>query len=182
MKDKKLKGKEKVPSRPAPWKRIGKAVLVALVINAIFLVTLFIPVVGFVLVLMVGPYTGAFVGGRYLNKNERGEWLGATLYIVLIWPTLLTLMVIEVIQSLGLFSLQLEPYGEAIISALYIITLVFTLVGFYHGSEDMEEETPAPKEEEKKQKESARMKESLEYDRLYGKKTTEYQDEIEDHE
>jgi hypothetical protein len=153
LKDKKEKSKKDEPvvsARPPPWKRIGKAVLVALVINAIFLATIFIPVVGFVLVLMVGPYTGAFLGGRYLNRNKKGEWLGATLYIVVIWPTLLTVLVISVIQSLGLFALEIEPYGMAILSILYIVTLIFTLAGFYHGSEDMEEEVASQKKKKKK--------------------------------
>ncbi len=143
MKDKKAKTKKdetKVSPRPPPWKRIGKAVLVALVINAVFLATLLIPVVGFVLVLMVGPYTGALIGGRYLNRKRRGEWLGATFWVVVLWPTVLMLLVIGVIQSLGLFALQVEPYGVAILSLLYILTLIFTVLGFYHGSEVVEEE------------------------------------------
>ena len=153
MNDKKEKAKTDEPMvlpRPPPWKRIGKAVLVALIINAIFLATIFLPVVGFVLVLMVGPYTGAFIGGRYLNKNKRGEWLSATLYIVAIWPTLLMVLVISVIQSLGLFALEIEPYGMAILSILYIVTLIFTLVGFYHGAKDMEEEVVPERKKQKK--------------------------------
>jgi len=163
LKDKKEKADKdeaKVPPRPVAWKRIGKAVLVALVINAIFLATLFIPVVGFVLVLMVGPYTSAFVGGRYLNRNKRGEWLSATFYIVVLWPTILMLLVIGIIQSLGLFALQIEPYGMAILSLLYILTLIFTLVGFYHGSEDMEEE-PAEPEPDEDEPEPVRKKKSI---------------------
>jgi len=143
MKDKKARTKKnetKVSPRPVPWKRIGKAVLVALAINAIFLATLLIPVVGFVLVLMVGPYTGALIGGRYLNRTKRGEWLSATLWVVVLWPTVLMLLVIGVIQSLGLFALQVEPYGVALLGILYILTLIFSLVGFYHGSEVIEEE------------------------------------------
>jgi hypothetical protein len=153
VKDKKEKTKKDEPkasARPPPWKRIGKAVLVALVINAAFLATLFIPVVGFVLVLMVGPYTGALIGGRYLNKNKRSEWLSATLYVFVIWPTLLMLLVVGVIQSLGLFALEIEPYGIAILSILYILTLIFTLIGFYHGSVDMEEEVAPEKKKHKK--------------------------------
>jgi hypothetical protein len=156
--EKTQKDETKVSTRPPPWKRIGKAVLVALVINAIFLATIFIPVVGFVLVLMVGPYTGAFIGGRYLNRNKRGEWLGATLYIVVIWPTLLMVLVISVIQSLGLFALEVEPYGMAILSILYIVTLIFTLIGFYHGSVDMEEEPVKKKDDPINKKEAGPAK------------------------
>jgi hypothetical protein len=152
LKDKKEKSKKDEPKaspRPPPWKRIGKAVLVAFAINAIFLATLLIPVVGLVLVLMVGPYTGALIGGRYLDRNKRSEWLSATLYIFVLWPTLLILLVIGVIQSLGLFALVVEPYGMAVLGILYILTLIFTLLGFYHGSEVIDEEK-APEKKLKK--------------------------------
>jgi uncharacterized membrane protein len=138
------KGEGKDPPEVLPWKRIGKAVVVALGINAIFLATLLVPVVGFVLVLVVGPYAGAMVAGKWLRRDRRGEWLWATFWVTVLWPSALTALIYEVIISIGPFQFVLEPIGSAVIAALYSLTFIFTTIGFYHGSVVVEEKK-APK-------------------------------------
>jgi uncharacterized membrane protein len=150
-KEGKKKGKGKGPPETPPWKKIGKAVVVALLIDAVFLAALLVPVVGFVLVLIVGPYTGAMVAGKWLRRDRRGEWLWATFWVTVLWPSALTALIYAVIISIGPFQFVLEPIGGAVIAALYILTFIFTTIGFYQGAMVVEEKKAPKKKEEPKE-------------------------------
>jgi len=78
----------------APWKRIGLAVGACIGINAAFLPIIFLPIMGVIVMLMLAPYLGAFVGGRWLKKEKKGEWIGATVWFVVIWPSVLVLIML----------------------------------------------------------------------------------------
>jgi hypothetical protein len=145
------KGKGKGPPEVPPWKRMGKAIGTALAIDAVFLAALLVPVVGFVLVLMVGPYAGAMVAGKWLRRNRKGEWLWSAFWVTVLWSSALTAVIYAVIISIGPFQFVLEPIGGAVIAALYILTFIFTTIGFYHGSEVVEEERALKKKEEPKE-------------------------------
>jgi len=146
-KDGMKKGKGKGPPEKPPWKRMGKAIAVALLIDAVFLAALLVPVVGFIVVLMIGPYTGAMVAGKWLKRKPKGEWLWSAFWVTVLWSSALTAVIYIVIISIGPFQFVLEPIGEAVIAILYMMTAIFTTIGFYQGSVVVEEEK-APKEKE----------------------------------
>jgi hypothetical protein len=123
----------------APWKRIGLAVGVAIGIDAAFLPVIFLPVLGVIVMLMLVPYLGAFIGGRWLKKERKGEWIGATAWLVLTWPSILVLIMLGLLRTLGTFDLVIELYASLIIGMVYFFPAVFTLVGFYHGSRSPDE-------------------------------------------
>jgi len=134
---------EKDPFEAPPWKRMAKAISIALLIDLVFLAALLVPVAGFVITLMVGPYTGALIGGKWLQRNRRIEWLGSAIYVALIWPSVLTAIIIGVIDWIGTFDLELDLIGGTIIGMLYIVVLLFTALGFRQGSIVVEEEVAA---------------------------------------
>jgi hypothetical protein len=141
---------EDLPELPEPvkkekpaWKGIGLAVGVAIGINAALLATVFIPFIGVIIVLMLAPYTAAFVGGRWLRREKKGDWLSATFWVVIIWPSIIMLIVYMLLSTLGAFDFVIEFFGAMIIGMIYIFPLIFTLAGFYQGSvppEEWEEE------------------------------------------
>ena len=149
-----------IPSEKPAWKRMGKAIGVALAINLLFLATLMVPMVGFVLFLMVGPYTGALIGGKWLNRAQKGEWLWSTFWVVIIWSSALVALIVGLLQTLGSFELVIDIYGGLLIGIIYLFPLIFTLTGFYQGSliiegddEEHVEGGLGPKKEQKKKKE-----------------------------
>jgi hypothetical protein len=125
---------EELPKERAPWKRIGLAVGVAIGINAALLPVAFVPIVGTVIAWMLTPYAAAFIGGKWLDRNKKGEWLSATFWVIAIWPTILTLFLISLVLSLGQFDLEFGFFGITILTMVYVFPLIFTLLGFFHGS------------------------------------------------
>lgn len=123
--------------RPA-WKRIGLAVGVAIGINAALLPVAFVPIVGTIIALMLTPYAAAFIGGRWLDRDRKGEWLSATFWVVAIWPSILTLLLLSLVMSLGQFDLEFEFFGIVILTMIYVFPLIFTTLGFFHGSRKRE--------------------------------------------
>jgi len=123
----------------APWKRIGLAIGASIGINAAFLPIIFLPIMGVVIMLMLAPYLGAFVGGRWLKREKKGEWIGAAVWFVLIWPSVLVLIMLALLSTFGSFDLVIEIYASIILGMVYIFPTIFSLLGFHQGSKTAEE-------------------------------------------
>jgi hypothetical protein len=53
-----------------PEERFDKAFLIAIGVFAIFFPVVFVPVVGLVIVLTLGPYLAGYQSGKYINKKD----------------------------------------------------------------------------------------------------------------
>jgi hypothetical protein len=123
----------------APWKRIGLALGVCIGINAAFLPIIFLPIMGVIIMLMLAPYLGAFVGARWLKREKKSEWIGAAAWFVVIWPSVLVLIMLALLRTFGSFDLEIELYASIILAMVYIFPTIFSLVGFHQGSRTAEE-------------------------------------------
>jgi hypothetical protein len=123
------------------WKRMGLAVGVAIGIDAAFLPVIFLGfVINVIVVLILAPYLGAFVGARWLRRVQKREWIGSALWVTIIWATIQILLAFLFLTSLGRYDFTIELFGGAIIAMVYSFIFIFSLAGFYHGAEEEPEE------------------------------------------
>lgn len=126
-----MAGVEKV-RLPAPESRPALALGVAVGLDLLLMLLLFIPFFGYVLALTVVPYLGGRLGGRYAHRRA-AVWMGAVAGMVL-----MVIISILVLWALGRTfpgaDLELaEPIGLSFLAIGFALTVLFGALGGSHG-------------------------------------------------
>ena len=117
---------------PAPESRPYLAFGAALGLDMLMLLFLFIPPVGLLVVLTIGPYVGGRIGGRYAVRRE-AAYAGAVAAAVTI-----TVLAVIILYALGQFPggkfTLLEPIGLTLLVVIYLVAIPFGALGGRHGA------------------------------------------------
>jgi hypothetical protein len=114
--------------------RFDKAFFLTLFLIAILFLLIFIPLIGFVLVLTITPYYAGYKGGRYVSKRN-GLQVGVL--VGFIWSIILTYILFETLKMVQNVS-EVSPgiYSSLdffIVSLIFIFNILFCGLGGYTG-------------------------------------------------
>lgn len=130
-----LKEKEYQDKKPRfEEERFDKAFFVALVLIAVLFLLIFVPLVGFILVLTITPYYAGYKGGRYVGKKN-GLQVG--ILVGLIWSIIVTYLLFETLNMLQNVS-EVSPgiyttLDLLIVALIFIFNIFFCALGGYTG-------------------------------------------------
>ena len=130
-----LKDKELEEKKPEfVEERFDKAFFVALILIAVLFLLIFIPLIGFILVLTITPYYAGYRGGRFVSKKN-GLQVG--ILVGLIWSIIVTYLLFQILNMLQNVS-EVSPgiytsLDFLIVATIFIFNIAFCGLGGYTG-------------------------------------------------
>lgn len=122
--------------RPERKPSFAKGFAVALGIMGLSYLLLLLPPAGTILLVTFCPFIACYFGGKMGAKDAHSSWLSFGLSIALIWSACeVGLLIVLLGAFLGSVNL-LEPVGLALIGSIFILNIVFCVLGTFRGVMD----------------------------------------------